>query len=103
MNPTAATLINVLNCPTCYWHRGKELNLSSNALQGTVPATLGVLNGLQRIDLSGNQLSGVLALPVAAIGARAEECQLQDNKGLCVPRTGPYQELDTNSSCGLAL
>ncbi len=50
----------------------KRLDLSNNALMGTMPASLASLadaGALHYLDLSGNQLSGVLPEPTAALRA----------------------------------
>ena len=81
-----------------------ELDLSANTLQGEIPAELGNLTHLQRLDLSANQMTGIVPITVATLGAATPTCSFADNDaGLCIPDTAPYQALGANPICGLPL
>jgi Leucine-rich repeat (LRR) protein len=61
----------------------RELYLGKNLLKGTIPATIASLAPrLERLDLSSNQLSGVI--PTAALSqlTKAKDIRLDDNKDL---------------------
>lgn len=53
---------------TCHLRSVYSLNLSHNALTGTIPKSLGNMSNLEALDLSVNQLTGVMPLELARLG-----------------------------------
>ena len=83
------------------------LRLQENNLSGPIPAELGKLTALtlSEINLAGNQLSGLVPLPVARLGGQIPECRFY-NPGLFMPDSQDYMDADLNNDgfiCGIAL
>ncbi len=64
------------DCDVCSWHgvycdgngRVAQLYLYANNLVGTLPTEIGDLTSLYELDLSGNQLSGLLSTAISHLG-----------------------------------
>ena len=67
------------------------LRLDRNNLSGTIPASLGNLTRLQRLDLSNNALSGKLPSSLTRL-RQLRTFRFHVNAGLCVPTAAWFEE-----------
>lgn len=80
------------------------LDLSDNQITGSIPRQIGNLGLLTSIDLSANDISGVVPVSVAEVGAGAAICNFTgNNSGLCIPDSAPYLAIQSDPICGMSL
>ncbi|GAB5518037.1 MAG: hypothetical protein RhofKO_02880 [Rhodothermales bacterium] len=79
-----------------------SLTLPQNDLSGLLPDALGNLNNLKALDLSGNDLKGIVPLPLVAALTAIGSCTLAQQPGLCLPDSPDYQQITSGGPvCGL--